>query len=203
MTPPEPQHRMRLKPVASSTAKARRSPLLHTGPSSVSASAYAWAVEQGYTPQNPFAAVKPVGKPKVGKSQLRIDEARRFVSLAIEKAQQGDRAATCALMALMLGMRASEVLCRIVRDPMTRAASYGSPAARPTTPAAASKSPRSFARCFIRSGQRQSARGATVRSEPHRDGKPLTDAWLWGHVQKLCNEAGFRAFRRTACEGCI
>ena len=25
---------------------------------------------------------------------------------------------------------------------------------------------------------------------PIGDGKPLTDAWLWGHVQKLCNEAG-------------
>ena len=77
---------------------------------------YAWAVEHGYAPQNPFAGVKPVGKAKVGKAQLRIDEARRFVALAVEKAQQGDRAATCALTALMLGMRASEVLCRLVRD---------------------------------------------------------------------------------------
>ena len=65
---------------------------------------FAWAVEQGYATQNPFAAVKPVGKPKVGKAQLRIDEARRFVALAVERAQAGDRAATCALMALMLAM---------------------------------------------------------------------------------------------------
>ena len=77
---------------------------------------YAWAQERGYVTQNPFAAVKPVGKPKVGKAQLRIDEARRFVALAVNKAQQGDRAAIGALMALMLGMRAGEVLGRIVRD---------------------------------------------------------------------------------------
>ena len=68
-------------------------------------------MERGYVPQNPFTSVKPVGKPTVGKSPLRIDEACRFVSHAIEEAQLGDGAATCAPMALLMGMRASEVLC--------------------------------------------------------------------------------------------
>ena len=151
---------------------------------------YAWAVEQGYTPQNPFAAVKPVGKPKVGKSQLRIDEARRFVSLAIEKAQQGDRAATCALMALMLGMRASEVLCRIVRDLDDAGRVLWITRGKTDNARRRLEVPEVLRPLLIRLASGKGPEELLFGPSPIGDGKPLTDAWLWGHVQKLCNEAG-------------
>jgi integrase len=151
---------------------------------------YAWAVEQGYTPQNPFAAVKPVGRPKVGKAQLRIDEARRFVSLAIEKAQKGDRAATCALMALMLGMRASEVLCRIVRDLDDGGRVLWITRGKTDNARRRLEVPEVLRPLLVRLADGKAPEELLFGPSPIDNAKPLTDAWLWGHVQKLCDEAG-------------
>lgn len=48
--------------------------------------------------------------------QLRIDEARKWTATAIELADDGDIGAVVALVALLLGMRASEIISRVVRD---------------------------------------------------------------------------------------
>ncbi|WP_146140977.1 site-specific integrase, partial [Haliangium sp. UPWRP_2] len=78
---------------------------------------YAWAVRQGFAQYNPFANVQPVGRVNAGKPQLRIDEAQRFVTTALARFdEQGDTMAAGALMALLMGLRASEVLARRVRD---------------------------------------------------------------------------------------
>ncbi len=67
-------------------------------------------------PANLVEDVEPIGQRNRGKKQLRIDEARRFVEMAIKKANAGDDAAVSALTALLLGLRASEVTDRVVRD---------------------------------------------------------------------------------------
>lgn len=151
---------------------------------------YAWALAHGEVAQNPFAGVKPVGKPKAGKAQLRIDEARRFVTLAVAKAQHGDRAATAALLALLLGMRAGEVLGRVVRDLddggrvlwITRGKTDNA-RRRLVVPAVLQP-------LLVRMAAGQSAESLLFGTSPRRSGQPLTDAWLWGQVQKLCDEAG-------------
>ncbi len=150
---------------------------------------YAWAVERGYASQNPFASVKPVGKPKVGKSQLRIDEARRFVSLAVDKAQKGDIAATCALMALMLGMRASEVLCRIVRDLDDGGRVVWITRGKTDNARRRLEVPEVLRPLLTRMADGKTAEDLLFGTSPVHPSKPLTDAWLWGHVQKLCEEA--------------
>ena len=71
---------------------------------------YAWAREQGYVTDNPFAAVKPIGRPRTGKAQLRIDEARRFVALTVARAQGGERPAIAALTALLLACSKGELM---------------------------------------------------------------------------------------------
>jgi integrase len=76
---------------------------------------FRWSVERGYLRQNPFEGVKPVGRVSVGKTQLRIDEARRLCAVLIEHAQN-DEGAVAVLLQLMLGLRSSEVLARKVRD---------------------------------------------------------------------------------------
>jgi integrase len=76
---------------------------------------YRWAVEHGYVRANPFDSVRPVGRVNVGKTQLRIDEARRLCNVLIEHAQS-DEGAVAILLQLMLGLRSSEVLNRRVRD---------------------------------------------------------------------------------------
>jgi hypothetical protein len=49
---------------------------------------YKWAVSRRYVDRNPFAEVRPIGRPRLGKPQLRIDEARRFVGSAVEYARK-------------------------------------------------------------------------------------------------------------------
>jgi len=77
---------------------------------------FAWARERGLLTHNPFAAVQPVGRRRSGKPQLRIDEARKFMAVALQEAQAGDALAVGVLLMLLLGLRASEVLQRPVRD---------------------------------------------------------------------------------------
>lgn len=77
---------------------------------------YKWAISRRYITQNPFAEVSPIGRPKRGKQQLRIDEARKLVSVAIERARTLDAGSTAILMQIFLGLRPTEALVRVVRD---------------------------------------------------------------------------------------
>lgn len=76
---------------------------------------FTWAVGRGYVRENPFAAVKPVGKIHTGKQQLRLEEARRFSSHLLEHAP-ADQAALAILVQITMGLRSSEVLRIRVRD---------------------------------------------------------------------------------------
>jgi integrase len=75
-----------------------------------------WCVRQGYTKVNPWLTIEATGKRRTGKAQLRLDEARKFTSCALEMAEAGDEGATAALTALLLGLRASEVINLVGRD---------------------------------------------------------------------------------------
>jgi len=78
---------------------------------------FSWAEKRGYLAANSFKTVRPVGRPNTGKPQLRIDEANRFVATALQMFDEGgDVLALAAVVALLMGMRASEVLKRRVRD---------------------------------------------------------------------------------------
>jgi integrase len=57
-----------------------------------------------------------IGKVRHGKEQLRIDEARRWMVEAQRQADAGNAGAVAAMMALVMGMRASEIVSRVVRD---------------------------------------------------------------------------------------
>lgn len=78
---------------------------------------FAWAVRKKYLSANPFAEVQPVGRVSTGKPQLRIDEAQQFVTTGLRLFDEdGDLLALGGVMALLMGLRASEVLLRQVRD---------------------------------------------------------------------------------------
>jgi integrase len=66
---------------------------------------------------DPFRGIEILGSRRKGKDQIdRIDDARRWLGVAIELASAGDAGALAAATALLLGMRASEVTDRLVRD---------------------------------------------------------------------------------------
>lgn len=78
---------------------------------------FGWLVAKGFIAESPFRHVTPVGVPKTGKRQLRIDEARRFIDCALNRYQaERQSLALGAIMALTMGLRASEVVSRLVRD---------------------------------------------------------------------------------------
>lgn len=73
----------------------------------------AWCVDRGWLPNNPFAAVKGVGRRRRGKPQLGVDDLRQ---LAVTCVAERSPAAIATLCAALLGMRATEITARRVRD---------------------------------------------------------------------------------------
>lgn len=81
---------------------------------------FRWAVRQGWLRANPWEAVEGVGRRSRGKPQLTVDEARRLARTALLLARTGEPwerdGAAGVLCALLLGLRASEITGRLVRD---------------------------------------------------------------------------------------
>lgn len=75
-----------------------------------------WCVAKRWLRASPLEGVEGKGKRRHGKPQLRIDEARRWMAKAAELADAGEVGAVAAMMTLLLGMRAGEVVSRVVRD---------------------------------------------------------------------------------------
>ena len=75
-----------------------------------------WAVKNRLLRINPLTDIEGIGRRRQGKEQLRREEARRWLAQAHELAQKGEAGAVAAMMTLLLGLRASEVVSRVVRD---------------------------------------------------------------------------------------
>jgi integrase len=75
-----------------------------------------FCVSKRWARASPLEGVEGKGKRRHGKAQLRIDEARRWMAKAVELADAGQAGAVAAIMALVMGMRASEIVSRVVRD---------------------------------------------------------------------------------------
>lgn len=80
----------------------------------VARSCYHWAVEEGLVELNPWDKVRKVGKPRRGKPQLTIDEARRLRDYCVQRLHEDG--AVVVLLALLCGLRCSEIVERSVRD---------------------------------------------------------------------------------------
>ena len=75
-----------------------------------------WCVKRKYLASSPLEAVDGVGKRRHGKPQLRVDESRTWLAKALQLADSGDVGAIMAMVALLMGLRASEITNRVVRD---------------------------------------------------------------------------------------
>ena len=74
-----------------------------------------WCRSRGWTKLNALEHVKGLGRRRRGKPQLTTDEARKFLAKALERADKDD-GAIAAAMALLMGMRASEIVERTIRN---------------------------------------------------------------------------------------
>jgi integrase len=78
---------------------------------------FRWCVvEKKWLARSPLEQVKGIGKIRHGKEQLRIDEARKWMAEARRLADQGNDGAVAAMMSLVMGMRCTEIVSRVVRD---------------------------------------------------------------------------------------
>jgi hypothetical protein len=74
-------------------------------------------VKKKWLARNPLEEVEGVGKRKHGTTQLRVDEARKWLVKAVALADEGEAGAVAASLALVMGMRANEIVSRVLRDP--------------------------------------------------------------------------------------
>jgi integrase len=74
-----------------------------------------WCCRQGWANTSALEEVQGVGRRRRGKPQLTTDEARMFLAKALELADEDD-GAIAAAMALLMGMRAGEIIDRTVRN---------------------------------------------------------------------------------------
>ncbi len=96
---------------------AARSAATHRAYLALAKSFFRWLVRKGYVRVNPFQEVLPVGRVSIGKKQLRIEEARLYAQTAYRLFdEKKDMLALASVVPLYLGLRASEVLRRKVRD---------------------------------------------------------------------------------------
>lgn len=75
-----------------------------------------WAVKVKLFRQSPVAEIEGMGRRRRGKPQLRHDEAHVWLNHGEELAQQGETGAVAAMMTLLMGLRCSEIVGRVVRD---------------------------------------------------------------------------------------
>ena len=77
---------------------------------------FAFCVAQRYIATNPFKEVRPIGRPQVGKKQLRRDEAKKLSAVLLDHAHKGDFYGLALTVQLLFGLRSAEVLNLRKRD---------------------------------------------------------------------------------------
>jgi integrase len=89
-------------------------PDTHRGELAIASKWAAWCVSRGWLPSNPFESVRPIGqKGSRVDQQLRVSEAQRVLDAAVN---ENSLESLVVLMALLMGLRAHEVVERTVRD---------------------------------------------------------------------------------------
>jgi integrase len=161
----------------------------------------AWCIERSWLRENPAAGIKGIGRRRprgksLGKSgaELRVKDARAWYQIAVFKATRGDEGAVAALVALLLGMRASEIVTRKVSDLDTDGAPGDllwipcskTPAGRRTLEVPEVLRPMLLARCENKAQDRY-----IFEAELRDDGVsvPHWRDWILHNVHRICGAA--------------
>lgn len=75
-----------------------------------------WLVKEGLLKEDPTKKIEKVGRKSHGKAQLMVDEARRWLHVARQHADQGEAGAVAAMMSLLMGLRTTEITERTARE---------------------------------------------------------------------------------------
>lgn len=77
---------------------------------------YRWLIKGGFAVDDPFAGLSIPGRAKAGKFQLRTSEGERLIDAALGQFELGDAFALAPVLALCMGLRASEACNLTCRD---------------------------------------------------------------------------------------
>lgn len=75
-----------------------------------------WAVKRGWLKADPFTDIELLGRRRRGKPQLRLDEARKLLDVAVPRAEAGDLGALVTALILLTGLRSGEAAGLRQRD---------------------------------------------------------------------------------------
>lgn len=147
---------------------------------------FRWAVEQKYIPANPFEKVKRIGKPDVGKKQLRIDESRRMTQVLVDACTKGQEGAIATLCQMLLGLRSREVLLREVRDLDDEGKILWIPSGKTKNARRRLEVPEVLRPYLLRMVEGKAPERLIFEG---RNQKPHGIPWLWKQVTRYCKEA--------------
>jgi len=140
----------------------------------------AWCVRHRYVAMNPAERIRAVGKRQHGRPQLHVDEARAWMRAAEELADAGKPGAIAALIALLLGMRCSEIVRIVARDIDDAGRILWIPVSKTRSGKRVLEIPRVLRRRLLRIANGQQA---TARLFPH------ARAWVRHWVKRVCTHA--------------
>jgi integrase len=144
-----------------------------------------WAMTRGYAARNPMADVAGVGQRSVGKEQLRQDESRKLLGLAVELAKAGDLGALATATVLLAAVRAGECAAIVARDIDDGGRVLVIPRAKTAAGVRRLEIPQWLGRLL-----RSAAEANDGRAFVARKGQPADRYWVLYHVGRLCSLAG-------------
>jgi integrase len=153
-----------------------------------------WCAGKKWIVRNPLDGVEGVGKRRHGKEQLRIDEARRWQAKALELADRGKEGAVAAMMCLVMGMRCSEVVSRVVRDLDDEGSLLWIPDSKTLAGRRKLQVPEFLQPHLIRLAKDRESQEALFGEEHWRD-------WPRKWVQRICRAAGVPKVTAHAMRG--
>ncbi|MBL8635780.1 MAG: hypothetical protein JNM40_21315 [Myxococcales bacterium] len=149
---------------------------------------FAWVVQQGILPSSPFREVRPQGRPKAGKPQLRVEEAHRFLQVALRLFdEERDVLALAAMVSLLLGLRAREVLACRVSDVSADGCYLTLPGGRSGVERPPLKVPLLLQK-RLQTACQDKEPGALVFGQSSQGG-PRHHRMLWSAVGRICEQA--------------
>ncbi len=152
----------------------------HRGALSEARTFLSWCIRYRYLAMNPVDRIRGVGKRQHGKPQLRINEARSWLSVAKQLASAGYKGAVASMMALLMGMRTSEILRCVARDVDDRGRLLWIPVSKTLAGRRVLEIPTELRRYLLRLSKDQPP---LARLFPHRR------EWLYKWVRRICDRS--------------
>ncbi len=175
----------------------RVAPDTHIAELALATAVWDWAIEQGWAAENPWTNVDPQGsKRSRPKDAIRVDEAKKLLRTALK---DDSKEGVAVAMTLLMGLRASEITSRRVRDVDDGGRLLWVPEAKSTAGVRTVKIPGVLTTPLLSLIQDRKP------TEPlwgtNRNGKPCDRHWLEHHSIRLCDEARIPRVRPHALRG--